>query len=407
MHFHRLFGLALLLSATVQAAGIPYQGLLTDANNNPVADGSVSATFALYRSASTSKSMWTEIQNVSTRKGLFSVVLGTTTALPDSVFDKDSLYLGLTWTGTTEMTPRTLIVPAALAGRARSADTAKYALDLKGIGVKVDSAALTKRLGDYATTASLASYATTASLTAYATTTSVNNLTTTVAGKANQTDVNALTTTVGKKADTSWVRNNFPKYTVDATDDTRHLQVGGPYPNIQAGNTTVTSGSIHFMLDTTVAQYLPPEWSISVATDGLHFGKYSGGPSTTYDYFTLDPNGSLLSSALTVTRKLNVNDSVIVGKNLRVGGTIYVGTTAMSVPDYVFEPDYKLASLSEVESYTQANKHLPDVPSASELEQGGIDMAKMNLVLLRKVEELTLHAIEQQKRIEALEERLK
>jgi len=72
-------------------------------------------------------------------------------------------------------------------------------------------------------------------------------------------------------------------------------------------------------------------------------------------------------------------------------------------PDYVFEPDYKLSTLAEVESFTRENKHLPDVPSAAEIEKGGLDLAKMNLALLKKVEELTLHAIAQEKRIEALE----
>lgn len=75
----------------------------------------------------------------------------------------------------------------------------------------------------------------------------------------------------------------------------------------------------------------------------------------------------------------------------------------VQTPDYVFAPDYKLAPLAEVEAYTQQNQHLPDVPSASEIEKGGMDLAKMNLALLRKVEELTLHAIAQEKRIRSLE----
>jgi hypothetical protein len=71
-------------------------------------------------------------------------------------------------------------------------------------------------------------------------------------------------------------------------------------------------------------------------------------------------------------------------------------------PDYVFSADYKLKSLSEIESFIKANHHLPDVPSASEVEENGIDLAQMNAKLLQKIEELTLHVIAQQKEIDNL-----
>ncbi|HYG01941.1 MAG TPA: hypothetical protein VD927_05810 [Chryseosolibacter sp.] len=66
-------------------------------------------------------------------------------------------------------------------------------------------------------------------------------------------------------------------------------------------------------------------------------------------------------------------------------------------PDYVFEPDYNLPSLDSIETYIKANKHLPEVPSAKEMEANGISLSEMNMVLLKKVEELTLHLIEQNK----------
>jgi hypothetical protein len=66
-------------------------------------------------------------------------------------------------------------------------------------------------------------------------------------------------------------------------------------------------------------------------------------------------------------------------------------------PDYVFEKDYRLASLEEVDSFVKRNKHLPEVPSAKEFKEKGMDLAEMNFLLLKKVEELTLHAIRQEK----------
>ncbi|HQF54616.1 MAG TPA: hypothetical protein PK208_05835 [Fibrobacteria bacterium] len=87
---------------------------------------------------------------------------------------------------------------------------------------------------------------------------------------------------------------------------------------------------------------------------------------------------------------------------LHIGSRIVMNGIAESdVADYVFEPDYQLMSLSEVEAFTKANKHLPEVPSAKEMTENGVDMAAMNMVLLKKVEELTLHAIALQKDVEA------
>jgi len=67
--------------------------------------------------------------------------------------------------------------------------------------------------------------------------------------------------------------------------------------------------------------------------------------------------------------------------------------TDISVPDYVFEPDYDLLTLSETEAYVKEHRHLPEIPSAADIKQDGLDLAEMNLLLLKKVEELTLHLI--------------
>ncbi len=80
--------------------------------------------------------------------------------------------------------------------------------------------------------------------------------------------------------------------------------------------------------------------------------------------------------------------------------------TDITVPDYVFEPDYNLKSLQEIESYVKINKHLPEMPSASEVGKNGLDVAEMNLLLLKKVEELTLHLIEKDKTIKEIVDRL-
>jgi hypothetical protein len=117
--------------------------------------------------------------------------------------------------------------------------------------------------------------------------------------------------------------------------------------------------------------------------------------------------------ALSINEDLNIG----IGTNtpdakLTVKGVIHTNEVRVDLkapiqqgPDYVFEKDYDLLPLSALEAYIKANKHLPEVPSAKEMEANGLNLKDMNLLLLKKVEELTLHLIEQEKRIRELEKK--
>ena len=74
--------------------------------------------------------------------------------------------------------------------------------------------------------------------------------------------------------------------------------------------------------------------------------------------------------------------------------------------DYVFRPGYRLRPLSEVGAYIQANHHLPDIPSEAEVKEKGVSMGEMQSKLLGKVEELTLHMIQQEKENQELRQRI-
>ena len=69
-------------------------------------------------------------------------------------------------------------------------------------------------------------------------------------------------------------------------------------------------------------------------------------------------------------------------------------------PDYVFDANYRLMPLSELQTFIQQNKHLPNVPSACEMEETGINVAKSNVMLMEKVEELTLYLIQLKEQLE-------
>lgn len=77
-----------------------------------------------------------------------------------------------------------------------------------------------------------------------------------------------------------------------------------------------------------------------------------------------------------------------------------------SWPDYVFDPDYDLCSLEDLEMFIESNRHLPGVPSAAEVTEVGQALGANQQVLLEKVEELTLYMIQLNKELEAAKTRI-
>jgi hypothetical protein len=75
--------------------------------------------------------------------------------------------------------------------------------------------------------------------------------------------------------------------------------------------------------------------------------------------------------------------------------------------DKVFQKNYKLMSLSEIEAFVSKYKHLPEIPSEAEVLENGVDVGEMNKLLLQKVEELTLHLIDLDKKYKSLEAQVK
>ena len=120
------------------------------------------------------------------------------------------------------------------------------------------------------------------------------------------------------------------------------------------------------------------------------------------------------------------NGKIGIGTNapdelLTVKGTIHTQEVKVDLdgavaPDFVFEkyftgfsetvPEYELISLEALEVFLKKYNHLPNVPSAREMANDGIALKEMNLLLLQKIEELTLYTIQQQKEIDVLKEKV-
>ncbi len=75
--------------------------------------------------------------------------------------------------------------------------------------------------------------------------------------------------------------------------------------------------------------------------------------------------------------------------------------------DYVFAKDYKVPNLYDIEKYYLANKHLPEIPNEKEIKENGIDVAEMNKLLLKKIEEMTILMVKQQRQIDLLNTKVK
>ncbi len=127
-----------------------------------------------------------------------------------------------------------------------------------------------------------------------------------------------------------------------------------------------------------------------------------------FNYSSPSKNDLVVKGHVGIGTPLSSN---LKGYALAVNGKIaardlLVETTSGNWPDYVFSSGYHLPSLYDVESYVKENKHLQDVPSAQQIEEKH-SVGEMDAILLKKVEELTLYIIEQQKQIDALKQEVR
>ncbi|GGH00535.1 tail fiber protein [Pedobacter zeae] len=131
---------------------------------------------------------------------------------------------------------------------------------------------------------------------------------------------------------------------------------------------------------------------------GYSCGNYSGNLYHSFDTMgNVYHKGNVGIGTTAPTEKLTVNGK-IKANEIRVDG--------QGAPDYVFEDSYHKLSLGEIEQYIKLNKHLPEVPSAKEFERDGMALGETNKLLLKKIEELTLHLIEKEKELKSQAERL-
>jgi len=148
--------------------------------------------------------------------------------------------------------------------------------------------------------------------------------------------------------------------------------------------------------------------------NGIYFYRYEENPSCIKGYpgeYSTRQGIQFSASQAPNALIINWNGNVGIGTTnpgsfkLAVEGKIgarEVVVTNVAWYDFVFEPEYKLMSLKDLETYIKDNKHLPEIPTTAQVEENGIAVGEMNAKLLQKIEELTLYTIQQQELIETL-----
>lgn len=125
----------------------------------------------------------------------------------------------------------------------------------------------------------------------------------------------------------------------------------------------------------------------------LYFEKATHEYVAIRDYYVL---GRLGIGTISPNYKLDVRGTIRANE-------IIVNTTGA---DFVFAEGYQLRPLSEVKTFIQENKHLPEIKSAQEMQENGVGINELQTQLLQKIEELTLYILQQEERIKALETEL-
>lgn len=124
------------------------------------------------------------------------------------------------------------------------------------------------------------------------------------------------------------------------------------------------------------------------------------------DFFTSFSRRMSITNSGTV----GINTTNTQGYQFAVNGSAIFTSARVKAygywPDFVFGKDYRLPALDSVDQYIQTNHRLPDFPSADSIQRAGIDLGGTDAALLKKIEELTLYAIEQKKQMEEQKKQL-
>jgi hypothetical protein len=168
----------------------------------------------------------------------------------------------------------------------------------------------------------------------------------------------------------------------------------GANARVSASNSLILGNAVNVGIGNSAPQSLLELTARAEHESGLRFTNLTAGSPA---------QKAVAQNFLTVSDK----GDVVLANKLTSDQLVVRTKTASQWADYVFKPGYDLQPLAEVEQYIQKNGHLPGLPAAAEMSQKGMELTKLLTTLVQKNEELTLHLIDQQKQIKALQQQLK
>lgn len=188
---------------------------------------------------------------------------------------------------------------------------------------------------------------------------------------------------------------------VNGTGVTTPYRLDVQSPTYQVAKFMNTTGSAMISLQNSSSDV----WGLTTSGAGNGLGVPSG-------TFYIESVGNGAKVAITKTGNLGVgtispSEKVHVIGNVKVEGKLAAveicANTTSSWCDYVFEPDYDLPKLTQVEAFIAKHKHLPDVPSEADVKANGYNLTKMDATLLKKLEEAYLYILDLEARVKVLE----
>jgi len=194
----------------------------------------------------------------------------------------------------------------------------------------------------------------------------------------------AMTTTMVLKAENGNVG-------IGTTSPSEKLEVNGN--TLINGQITALGGTPVLKLnDNDASNTVEMASWVSFQAQGIEKGYVGFGSENNNYLYLINQDGDLYIKG----NKITIDGYTVVNGNLE-SQKVKVTATPGSVPDYVFQPNYKLQTLNELEAFIKANSHLPNIPNAKEIETNGQDVGDLQLKLLEKIEELTLYLIQENK----------
>jgi hypothetical protein len=174
------------------------------------------------------------------------------------------------------------------------------------------------------------------------------------------------------------------------------------------GNSPTWAGTILYHYGIGLSGYIYPNIHVDKTNLGvLHFQNESNG-------LIVGSSNVYISAGYGTPTTFLSNGNVGIGMDnpqykLHVNGIVKAtafNATSANYPDYVFDSAYQRPTLQQIEAYIKQNHHLPEVPSTEEVERDGLNLGEHQVILLKKIEELTLYAIEQNKKQQEQNEKL-